>query len=122
MVYRCGDPIRLAIFIRSVVEADILYSKPFGKLLVFRTELLNGILLFNLGEELREAIYRTLAKDQLDDCLELTLLNNTSTKLFHIYIQFSRTFSSNLIELFLFLDASSIRALSSFDIKQFFLV
>lgn len=57
MVYRGGNPTQLVMIFQSVVEADILNSKPFGKFLVFRTKLLNGILLFDLSEEFCEAIY-----------------------------------------------------------------
>ena len=57
MVYRSGNPIQISKDRSVFVEADILNSKPLGKLLVFWAKLLNGIFLFDLGKELCEAVY-----------------------------------------------------------------
>lgn len=65
MVYRSGNPVPSAIAIQYFKYYS-LNSKPFSKFLVFRTKLLNGVLLFDLGKEFREAVYRTLAKDRRD--------------------------------------------------------
>ena len=56
MVYRGGNPMRSARIIYYVAEADILNSEPFRKFLVFRAQFLDGILFFDLGKELGEAI------------------------------------------------------------------
>lgn len=92
-------------------------SQPFGEFLILERQVLNCLLLFDLGEELCKTIAfnNVTTKSIQRQCMTFADFYDL---LFHVNIEFCSTFLRNLVELLLFLHSLLIHCPSPLNVNH----